>query len=79
MLFSVVYLVFVSLLKLLVASRRPARTKDIELIVLRHRIEVLRRQVGRPRMRVGSIYSVGSGCAGVFMDSAAELVSSFGA
>ena len=51
MLFSFVYLVFVSLLKLLVCSRRPARAKDIELIVLRHQIEVLRRQVGRPRMR----------------------------
>jgi putative transposase len=51
MLFSFVYLVFVSLLKLLVGSRRPARAKDIELIVLRHQIEVLRRQVGRPRMR----------------------------
>jgi hypothetical protein len=51
MLFSFIYLVFVSLLKLLVGSRRSARVKDIELVV-----------------PVGCISSVGSGCAGVFMD-----------
>ena len=34
MLFSFIYLVFVSLLKLLVGSRRPAQVKDLELIVL---------------------------------------------
>jgi hypothetical protein len=33
MLFSFVYLVFVSLLKLLIGSRRPAQIKDVELIV----------------------------------------------
>jgi hypothetical protein len=44
MLFSFIYLVFVSLLKLLVGSRRPAQVKDLELIVLRHQIEVLGRQ-----------------------------------
>jgi hypothetical protein len=52
MLFSFVYLVFVSLLKLLVGSRRPAQVKDIELIVLRHQLDVLRRQVERPRLRL---------------------------
>jgi putative transposase len=51
MLFSFIYLVFVSLLKLLVGSRRPAQVKDLELIVLRHQIEVLGRQVQRPRLR----------------------------
>jgi putative transposase len=51
MLLSFVYLVFVSLLKLLVGSRRPAQVKDIELIVLRHQLTVLRRQVERPRLR----------------------------
>ena len=47
MLFSFVYLVFVSLLKLLIGGRRPAQVKDLELIMLRHRIDVLRRQVER--------------------------------
>jgi putative transposase len=51
MLFSFVYLVFVSLLRLLVGSRRPARAKGLELIVLRHQLAVLRRQVERPRLR----------------------------
>jgi putative transposase len=45
------YLAFVSLLKLLVGSRRPAQVEDIELIVLRHQLRVLRRQVDRPRLR----------------------------
>jgi putative transposase len=51
MLLSFVYLVFVSLLKLLVGSRRPAQVKDIELLVLRHQLDVLHRQVERPKLR----------------------------
>ena len=51
MLLSFIYLAFVSLLKLLVRSGRPAQVKDIELIVLRHQLDVLRRQVERPRLR----------------------------
>jgi putative transposase len=51
MVLSFVYLVFVSLLKLLLRSGRRADVKDIELLVLRHQLEVLRRQVERPRLR----------------------------
>jgi putative transposase len=51
MLFSFVYLVFVSLLRLLIGSGRPAQVKDIELIVLGHELDVLRRQVKRPGLR----------------------------
>ena len=46
MLLSFIYLIFVSLLKLLIRSGRPAQIKDIELIVLRHQLKVLRCQVG---------------------------------
>ena len=51
MLLSFIYLAFVSLLKLLVRSHRSVQVKDIELIVLRHQLEVLRRQVERPTLR----------------------------
>jgi hypothetical protein len=51
MLLSFIYLVLVSLLELLIRRGRPAQVKDIELIVLRHQLEVLRRQVERPRLR----------------------------
>ena len=51
MLFSFIYVVFVSLLKLLIGSGRPAQVKDVELIVLRHQLNVLCRQVQRPRLR----------------------------
>jgi putative transposase len=51
MLHSFIYLVFVSLLKLLIGSGRPAQVKDIELMVLRHQLDVLRGQVQRPRLR----------------------------
>ena len=51
MLLSFIYLAFVSLLKLLIRSGRPVQVKDIELIVLRHQLDVLRRQVERPRLR----------------------------
>jgi putative transposase len=51
MFFSLLYLAFRPLLGLLVRSRRGPDVKDVELLVLRHELEVLRRQVGQPRFR----------------------------
>jgi hypothetical protein len=40
-----------ALFGLVVRSRRGPDVKDVELLVLRHELQVLRRQVGRPRFR----------------------------
>lgn len=49
MLLSIAYLFVRTLLGLLPRCRRDSR--DLEIIVLRHQLRVLRRQVGRPEMR----------------------------
>jgi putative transposase len=48
---SFVYLAFRALLGALVRRRRGRDVKDIELLVLRHELEILRRQVARPKLR----------------------------
>ena len=48
---SFVYLALMSLLKLLIRCGRTVDVKDIELLVLRHQLEVLRRHVKRPKLR----------------------------
>jgi putative transposase len=45
------YLAVRALFGLLVRSRRGPDVKDVELMVLRHELAVLRRQVGRPKLR----------------------------
>jgi len=51
MVLSFVYLAFRALLGALVRSRRGLGLRDMEVIVLRHELEVLRRQVARPKLR----------------------------
>jgi putative transposase len=49
--FSFLYLAFRALLGALVRRRRGLEVKDVELLVLRHELDVLRRQVARPQLR----------------------------
>jgi putative transposase len=49
--FSLVYLLARRLLELLVLRARSEASKDVEILVLRHEVSVLRRQVARPRPR----------------------------
>jgi hypothetical protein len=48
--FSFLYLAVRALLGALVRSRRGLHVKDVELLVLRHELELLRRQVAQPKL-----------------------------
>ena len=50
MFFSLLYLSVRALFGLLVRSRCAPDVEDVELLVLRHELEVMRRQVGRSRL-----------------------------
>jgi hypothetical protein len=45
------YWVVRRLFELLILLGRSERAKEVEILVLRHELQVLRRQVGRPRLR----------------------------
>jgi hypothetical protein len=49
---SFLYLAVRALLGVLVRSRRGVDVKDMELLVLRHELAILRRQVGRPKLGI---------------------------
>src|SRR5262245_8634915 len=46
-----VYWVVRRLFELLILFGRSERAKELEILVLRHELQVLRRQIGRPRLR----------------------------
>src|SRR6266496_1184943 len=48
---SFAYWVVRRLFELLILLGRSERSKELEILVLRHELQVLRRQVGRPRLR----------------------------
>jgi putative transposase len=50
MAFSFLYLAVRAVLGALVPSRRGLDVRDIELLVLRHELAILRRRVGRPKL-----------------------------
>jgi putative transposase len=51
MLLSLAYLLIRTLLRLLVPHDQDTAAKDLEIVVLRHQLNVLRRQNNRPRFR----------------------------
>jgi hypothetical protein len=51
LLVSAVYIVVCRLLELIVLVSREERAKELEILVLRHELSILRRQVSRPRVQ----------------------------
>jgi hypothetical protein len=50
-LFALVYLLLRRVVRLIAGSSNDELSTEVELLVLRHQLKVLKRQVGRPRLR----------------------------
>ncbi len=51
MLFALVYLLLRRVVRLIARSSNDQTNTEVEVVVLRHQLMVLKRQVGRPRLR----------------------------
>jgi hypothetical protein len=60
LLWSFVYLVVRNLFALVWLLGRPRRSKELEILVLRHELAILRRQAARPAESVGSCTAGGA-------------------
>jgi putative transposase len=58
---SLLYVLLGRLMALVLLCFRSSEFKELEIVVLRHEIAVLRRQMSRPALRVGCVYSIGRG------------------
>jgi hypothetical protein len=76
MVFSFLYLAVRALLGALLRSRHGLHLKDVELLVLRHELEILRRQVARPKVGTADRASRGRTRVGAIGASAANWPSS---
>ena len=78
MLLSLFYLVVRCVLQLVLLRRRSEAFKELESVVLRHELSVLRRQARRPQLtmvRGPETRSSSLRCGFVFVDEATEQVS----
>jgi hypothetical protein len=78
LLWSFVYLVVRNPFALVWLLGRPRRSKELEILVLRHELAILRRQTSRPRLsRAAGVAEPFAGAAGLegFRDQAGDVAS----
>lgn len=71
---SFAYWVVRRLFQLLILFGRSERAKELEILVLRHELQVLRRQLGRPRLRSGDRVLLGGARSAVAAEAEAVVL-----